>query len=215
MYVFKLIKLTIKLILNLLVPPGREEGPDHCADRCPASIRHPRWGHQPLHGHLQEDGWRVRRPLCLLLHLHHLARDPAARWFRDSLMDQEDLFNLASLFQHPLLTSPIATRQGHLRRLTSCCRRQSVNESSLPCHQGRFARQLDECSLIQRFRIPLRSSNTWAASSEFVTDLQVILFFFFPALKLRNRKVFVCEKDVQWNSLCRVMLLCKVEHRKR
>lgn len=32
-------------------------------------------------------------------------------------MDQEDLFNLASLFQHPLRTSPIATRQGHLRRL--------------------------------------------------------------------------------------------------
>lgn len=138
MHIFKLIKLTIKWILKLLVPPGREEGPDHCADRCPASIRHPCWGHQPLHGHLQEDGWRVRRPLCLLLHLHHLARDPAARWLRDSLMDQEDLFNLASLFQRPLLMSPIATRQGHLRWLTLCCRRQSVKRILAALSSGKI-----------------------------------------------------------------------------
>lgn len=68
-----------------LVCPGGEEGADHSADCSSAAVWHPRRGHQPLHGHLQEDGWRLCRPLRLLLHLHHLPRDPPALRLRDSL----------------------------------------------------------------------------------------------------------------------------------
>lgn len=64
---------------------GGEEGADHSADCSSAAVWHSCRGHQPLHGHLQEDGWRLRRPLRLLLHLHHLPRGPAALQLRDSL----------------------------------------------------------------------------------------------------------------------------------
>lgn len=73
----------------LVLSPGWEEDQDHRADRRPAAVGHPRRGHQPLHGHLPEDGGRLLRPLPVLLHLRPLSWALVALRLRDSLTHKE------------------------------------------------------------------------------------------------------------------------------
>lgn len=80
-------------VLFFLVCAGREEEQDHRAHRSPAAVWHPCRGHQPLHGHLQEDGGRLLRSLRLLLHIHPFTRDLVTHWLGDSLADEEDPSN--------------------------------------------------------------------------------------------------------------------------
>lgn len=54
-------------------PSGGEEEQDDGADRGSAAVGNPCRGHQPLHGHLQEDELRLLRPLRLFLQLHHVS----------------------------------------------------------------------------------------------------------------------------------------------
>lgn len=74
------------------VCPGGEEDQDHRADRRSTTVGHPSWGHQPLHGHLPQDGGRLLRPLHLLLHLHPLSWDLVALRLRDSLTLKEPCY---------------------------------------------------------------------------------------------------------------------------
>lgn len=131
-------------------PSGGEEEQDDGADRGSAAVGNPCRGHQPLHGHLQEDEPRLLRPLRLFLQLHHVSRAAAALRLGHVLRDE------------PL------ERLTHI--LLFVCGHQSC-EKPVCCFAAFSASQRSFCHILMSFLVVVRVNVDRCETSEGLVQL--------------------------------------------